>query len=58
MSRVLSAVVSTNTAYSGIVCIKRERLATQHFVSITVDVRGLPVEDDEKEEIVSDIASE
>ncbi|KAF8345692.1 hypothetical protein F5887DRAFT_1158668 [Amanita rubescens] len=51
MSRVSSAVVSTNVAYTGVVCIKRERLATQHFVSITVDVHGLPVEVDEKEEI-------
>lgn len=58
MSRVLSAIVSTNVTYSGVVCIKHKHLATQHFVSIMVNVCGLLVEVDEKEEIVSDIASE
>ena len=52
MSCVLSSVVSTDIAYSSVLCIKRERFATQHFVSITVDVHGLP-EVDEKQEIVS-----
>ena len=52
MSCVLSSVVSTNIAYSSVLCIKREHVATQHFVSITVDVHGLP-EVDEKQEIVS-----
>ena len=40
-----------------VLCIKCERFATQHFVSITVDVHGLP-EVDERQEIVSVIISQ